>query len=57
MVNQKWHLKFNGGNPVWLDEHNTIVRYATTLEIYEHSTEEEKHKIDDLFGNPTTESV
>ena len=69
MVNPKWHLKFNGGNPVWLDEHNTIVRYATTLEIYEysteynrkymyeHMTEEEKHKIDDLFGNPTTESV
>lgn len=69
MVNSKWRLKFNGGNPVWLDEHDTIVRYATTLEIYEHSTdynrkymyehmtEEEKHKVDDLFGNPTTESV
>ena len=40
MVNSKWRLKFNGGNPVWLDENDTIVRYATSLEIYETLTPE-----------------
>ena len=65
MVNSKWRLKFNGGNPVWLDENDTIVRYATGLEIYEtltpegkkytyeHMNEEERKEVDDLFGNPT----
>lgn len=65
MVNPKWRLKFNNGNPVWLDENNTIVRYATELEIYEtltsegrkyayeHMNEEERKEVDDLFGNPT----
>ena len=65
MVNPKWRLKFNGGNPVWLDENDTIVRYATGLEIYEtltpedrkyayeHMNEEERKEVDDLFGNPT----
>lgn len=69
MVNPKWRLKFNGGNPVWLDENDTIVRFATTEEIYERSplmhrkymygnmTEEQRRKIDDLFGNPTSQSV
>lgn len=69
MVNPKWHLKFNGGNPVWLDENDVIVRYATQLEIYEkltlegrkyayeHMNENERKEVDDLFGNPTTESV
>ena len=40
MVNPKWRLKFNSGNPVWLDENDTIVRYATGLEIYETLTPE-----------------
>lgn len=65
MVNPKWRLKFNSGNPVWLDENDTIVRYATSLEIYEtltpkgrkyayeHMNEEERKEVDDLFGNPT----
>ena len=65
MVNPKWRLKFNSGNPVWLDENDTIVRYATNLEIYEtlthegrkyayeHMNEEERKEVDDLFGNPT----
>lgn len=65
MVNPKWRLKFNSGNPVWLDENDTIVRYATSLEIYETLTpegrkyayeqmnEEERKEVDDLFGNPT----
>ena len=65
MVNPKWRLKFNSGNPVWLDENDTIVRYATGLEIYETLTPEgrkyayeHKHKkkrkeVDHLFGNPT----
>ena len=65
MVNPKWRLKFNSGNPVWLDENDTIVRYATGLEIYEtltpegrkcayeHMNEEERKEVDDLFGNPT----
>ena len=65
MVNPKWRLKFNNGNPVWLDENDTIVRYATGLEIYEMLTpegrkyayeymnEEERKEVDDLFGNPT----
>ena len=69
MVNPKWRLKFNGGNPVWLDEDDVIVRYATQLEIYEkltlegrkyaygHMNENERKEVDDLFGNPTTESV
>ena len=38
MVNPKWRLKFNGGNPVWLDEDDVIVRYATQIEIYEKLT-------------------
>ena len=65
MVNPKWRLKFNSGNPVWLDENDTIVRYATGLEIYETLTpegrkyayeymnEEKRKEVDDLFGNPT----
>lgn len=65
MVNPKWRLKFNSGNPVWLDENDIIVRYATGLEIYktltpegrkyayEHMNEEERKEVDDLFGNPT----
>lgn len=65
MVNPKWRLKFNSGNPVWLDENDTIVRYATGLEIYEtltpegrkyayeHMNEEKRKEVDDLFGNPT----
>ena len=65
MVNPKWRLKFNNGNQVWLDENDTIVRYATGLEIYEtltpegrkyayeHMNEEERKEVDDLFGNPT----
>ena len=65
MVNPKWRLKFNSGNPVWLDENDTIVRYATRLEIYktltpegrkyayEHMNEEKRKEVDDLFGNPT----
>ena len=69
MVNPKWRLKFNGGNPVWLDEDDVIVRYATQIEIYEkltlegrkyayeHMNENERKEVDDLFGNPTTESV
>jgi len=69
MVNPKWRLKFNGGNPVWLDETDTIVRKATELEIYEHMSvdgriyyynnmsPELKKQVDDLFGNPTEQSV
>ena len=65
MVNPKWRLKFNSGNPVWLDENDTIVRYATGLEIYEtltpegspyayeHMNEEKRKEVDDLLGNPT----
>ena len=65
MVNPKWRLKFNSGNPVWLDENDTIVRYATGLEIYETLTPEgrkyayeqmkkkKRKEVDDLFGNPT----
>jgi hypothetical protein len=62
-------MKFNGGNPVWLDENDVIVRYATQLEIYErlslegrkyayeHMNEEERKEVDDLFGNPTNQSI
>lgn len=69
MVNPNWRLKFNGGNPVWVDENSTIVRYATDIEIYENMTpegrlhwynnmtKEQQEEIDDLFGNPTKQSV
>ena len=69
MVDPKWRMKFNGGNPVWLDENDVIVRYATQLEIYErlslegrnyayeHMNEEERKEVDDLFGNPTNQSI
>jgi len=69
MVDPRWRMKFNGGNPVWLDENDVIVRYATQLEIYErlslegrkyayeHMNEEERKEVDDLFGNPTNQSI